>query len=504
MKYAFDFQTNLLSFMITNPKGLSYLRHSPDNIFDDPSHLAIFRFARMYIEKYKKRPSLINFKAFLDEKSGFSDQNNELKKPLFNIIDKLYQPLPDDVSIIENSIIDFIQFTLTDKFLEEYSVKMHTNENDVEMYAKMRSEMSHILNVRKQLEPDPYDNLFLSKTTLSDLQNSMKTVFPTCFIKINEAQSAGGFTPPEIVVFVAGPKAGKTTLLINLSNGFVRQGFKVLYIDTENGVDRILKLSMQQFLQCTQYELQTGWKLKRNVETQSIDFKDNEYNLRHNRYDYKDFYNLKSRYYYDVEKLIELNLPKILSIGGDLKVEYISSNGTIDDVYAICDRLRELHNYVPDIIVCDYFDNMKSNRTGRTDKRFMIQDVYMSWKDLAAKLNCLVLTVSQTNRQAYEKEELEATDVGEDFSKVANADSIWAFSRSREDRQNSIGVISPIANRNGSDNRDLYSFPIRIDPTRCLITDMYREELERKMESDLDLTTLANDGDLSNTIDNFK
>ena len=127
---------------------------------------------------------------------------------------------------------------------------------------------------------------------------------------------------------------------------------------------------------------------------------------------------------------------------------------------------------------------MTSNRVSKSDRRFIIQDLYKVWKDLAVSLDCAVFTVSQTNRQAYEKPMLEAIDVGEDYAKIANADSIWGFSRSKEDRANSLAVISPIANRNGSDNSSLYTFNVKVDSARCNIIDLYAEELQKQLLSD--------------------
>lgn len=486
MKYERDFQVSMLSFMLTSENGLNYLRECPETIFADNILEAIMRASKMYLEKYIYRPSKVHLKAYLDKDIGLDPKYAGIKPLIYKAIDDVYEPLSIDIKFIEDSIVEFIQFNLTDKLFEKYSYDLHLKSNtDANVYYKIQREMADIVNLHKTLEPDKYQHLFLSKISLKELQNSISRVFPTCFLKINEAQSAGGFTPKEIVVFVAGPKAGKTTLLVNLTNGFVRQGFKVLYIDTENGVDRIMKLSVQQFLKCTHNEIQTSWKLKSTTDIESVDFIQTESLL------YNDFglsldeiQSLRSKYYYNINDLIKSYMPQILALGGDLKVEYISTNGTIDTVYNICEKLQRVHNFVPDIIVCDYFDNMTSNRVSKSDRRFIIQDLYKVWKDLAVSLDCAVFTVSQTNRQAYEKPMLEAIDVGEDYAKIANADSIWGFSRSKEDRANSLAVISPIANRNGSDNSSLYTFNVKVDSARCNIIDLYAEELQKQLLSD--------------------
>ena len=198
------------------------------------------------------------------------------------------------------------------------------------------------------------------KRNISDLVDEMVGVVKedTNLIPFNLAHLdtfAGGMTRKEITVLGGRPGHGKTTLVINMVQGLVKQGFRVMLFNREMSNTEMLKKMVV-------------------MESKSLDYG----NIRRNDLSEKD----KSEF--------EL-------ISETIKNDY---NNLImyDGIRSLEDSLREIAKHKPDVIIDDYIQLIQVNNV-REGRRFEIEKIMQEYKWICKTENCSAILVSQLNRE---------------------------------------------------------------------------------------------------------
>jgi len=106
---------------------------------------------------------------------------------------------------------------------------------------------------------------------------------------------------------------------------------------------------------------------------------------------------------------------------------YPTKSASIMTVRNHLSKLR-LRNFVPDLLVVDYADIMRSTKN-YDSKRFEHESVYEDLRGLAMELNCAVWTASQTNRSAIDDEVISLSKVSESYGKIMVSDFAATMSR---------------------------------------------------------------------------
>lgn len=102
----------------------------------------------------------------------------------------------------------------------------------------------------------------------------------------------------------------------------------------------------------------------------------------------------------------------------------------------------KLRDFIPDIIVVDYADLMRSAKNYES-KRFEQESVYEDLRGLAQETNVPLWTVSQTNRSAIDDDVISLSKISECYGKVMVSDFMATMSRKN---------IYVAKNRSGPDN----------------------------------------------------
>lgn len=435
-----DFQRNIVRYFL-DQRGKKYLKlygqHIESDVFDTATLQLIYQLITGYFEKYKTVPTKENLLEYLHRETSHKKVTQEAREALENEIRKLYLvDLGDDTKIIKDSIITFAQRKLTKEMFKEFAPKLKNLKSD-DTFAQLKRKISKIANLEKLDEMDKSEGVSIMSGRRKRDREATE-VLPTKYHGVNQIMKRGGFNSPQVIVVMAGPKAGKTTLMVNLGNSFMIDGYPVLYIDTENGEDRIEDMSHQNLLQCDYKTLDSG----------------------------------------ELDDTLDSILSKAKHLGADMKIRFMPPKRcSTDDVRDMLDRLEEEENFIPKVIIADYFDNMKPEDKSVKDKRLQLQEVYIDWKVLAAERGFLVITPSQVNRKAMEKAEFTMGDIAEDFGKVANADSIWAFMRTPEEKEDNVGRLIPVANRDGKDYGTVY---LQVDPETVTIEEVDLSKMRRR------------------------
>ena len=212
---------------------------------------------------------------------------------------------------------------------------------------------SKLITELKEIQPSKQRNI-------KDLVDEMIDVVEqdTNLIPFNLAHLdmfSGGMTRKEITVLGGRPGHGKTTLVINMVQGLIKQGFTVMLFNREMSNTEMLKKMVV-------------------MESKALEYT----NIRRNDLSEKD------------KKEFEL-------VSGKIKGEY-ENLLMYDGIRNLEDSLREVAKHKPDVIIDDYIQ-LIDVRNVREGRRFEIEKIMQEYKWICKTENCSAILVSQLNRE---------------------------------------------------------------------------------------------------------
>jgi len=116
------------------------------------------------------------------------------------------------------------------------------------------------------------------------------------------------------------------------------------------------------------------------------------------------------------------------------------------DTLDVClSNLEYYENFTPDVIVIDYADIIK----GRIrDYRQQLNEIWIRLRGWAQEKNCLVVTASQTSKQAFTRD-ARMGDVAEDMRKLATVTKMIALNQTKSEKEAGALRIEPLLYRDG-------------------------------------------------------
>jgi len=114
---------------------------------------------------------------------------------------------------------------------------------------------------------------------------------------------------------------------------------------------------------------------------------------------------------------------------------------SLSDVEGKLDELESM-DFIPDVIILDYADILKGTTTQEDLDR-----VWIRLKGMASKKNCLVVTVSQSNRASTDKFLLSQKDTSKDIGKIDQVDVMLTLNQTNEEKGRGIIRLGCIAHR---------------------------------------------------------
>ena len=152
---------------------------------------------------------------------------------------------------------------------------------------------------------------------------------------------------------------------------------------------------------------------------------------------------------------LDKNIKKVEEITHKLRgkiviKEYPPKGASMDTIEAHIQQLSTQNDFIPDLIIIDYLDYIKS-KSKNTDKKAEIDDVYIQGKALAKRLKVPVISPSQANRTGAGEAILEGKHAAGSYDKIMIADILISLARNRKDRINGTGKWHIMGNRYGED-----------------------------------------------------
>jgi len=130
--------------------------------------------------------------------------------------------------------------------------------------------------------------------------------------------------------------------------------------------------------------------------------------------------------------------------------EYPAGYATINTLKAHLDKLQLTKDFIPDIILIDYADIMRSTRK-YDSLRHELKLIYEELRSWATEIGIPIWTASQINREGSNHDVIELKNISEAYGKAMVADCVLSLSRKLADKSNDTGRLYVAKNRAGRD-----------------------------------------------------
>lgn len=216
----------------------------------------------------------------------------------------------------------------------------------------------------------------------------------------------GGMAPGTETVFMAPPKAGKSTILVNVAFASMQRGKQVVYFSHEISKEEI------------------DFRFTARMTGLSMTQMDRDPKV--------------------LEKAMHMRASYWGTYKGKLIIkDYPIKTVTVDTLRSALYSYEGEFSFRPDLIVVDYADVMRSGKykDSGDQERFVQADVYEGLRALAKEFDCPLITASQCNRNAVSKPIIRMEDIAESYAKCAIADHIFALCMTpAEDKRNELRI----------------------------------------------------------------
>lgn len=235
--------------------------------------------------------------------------------------------------------------------------------------------------------------------------------------------------PGEMTLYVAPKNTGKSWACVHVGRTCIVQGAKVLHVSLEMSAQQVSKRYFQNWFgmstvagdefQQAKFETDnlgrvTGWKLKHVKPKLRIA----DGNIK------KQLQKRIDQFYSRLNNLVVTDFPT-----GSL---------TIGQLENYLDTLASTQQFQPDVLIVDYPDLMKVNRS---NYRLELGDIFIQLRGLAIKRNLALFVPTQTNRSGMESKRTSSVNVSEDVSKVFTADIVLTYSQTLLEKANSLARL---------------------------------------------------------------
>jgi len=134
--------------------------------------------------------------------------------------------------------------------------------------------------------------------------------------------------------------------------------------------------------------------------------------------------------------------------GGDVRMIALPSrSASVEDLNTQLDILEYYEGYVPDVVVVDYADYLKSSQF-TTDYRHALDDIWSGLRRMSLEKNILVVTASQAAKNTF-KADISELDVAEDIRKLAHVTHMIALNQKGKEAERGIMRVAQLAVREG-------------------------------------------------------
>ena len=320
--------------------GLAWIRDEGAFYFDDNKKIW-----RAFKELYKDNIE-VDFITLTDKVKDMTGES------MAYYITGLADFVPTTVNVEQYARIVWEKYIQRETAKSAYSL-VNASYDDYKEVDSILEKHSRLIAELREIQPS-------KQRSMEDLVDEMVDVVEqdTNLIPFNLAHLdmfAGGMTRKEITVLGGRPGHGKTTLVINMVRGLIKQGFRVMLFNREMSNTEMLKKMVV-------------------MESKSLEYG----NIRRNDLSSKDKVEFEA-------------------VSNRLKSDY-ENLFMYDGIRNLDDSLREVAKHKPDVIIDDYIQLISVDKV-REGRRFEIEKIMQEYKWICKTENCSAILVSQLNRE---------------------------------------------------------------------------------------------------------
>lgn len=113
----------------------------------------------------------------------------------------------------------------------------------------------------------------------------------------------------------------------------------------------------------------------------------------------------------------------------------------------IMEHWRDTEGFLPEVVLFDYPDIMIANPNSRVEGRDVYNHIWKNLRGLAHEFNCLVIAVTQTDADSYDKNSLSLKNFSEDKRKYGHLTSLYGLNQTQKEKEAGLFRISQMLAR---------------------------------------------------------
>jgi hypothetical protein len=128
---------------------------------------------------------------------------------------------------------------------------------------------------------------------------------------------------------------------------------------------------------------------------------------------------------------------------------HMNDSLTVTRIRQICDKWEKDDGFIPDVIVIDYADLLVPEKF--QEFRHGQNEIWKNLRALSQQRHALVITATQADAKAYEKDLLRMSNFSEDKRKFAHVTALYGLNQDKHGREKKLGVmrINELVKREG-------------------------------------------------------
>ncbi len=393
--------------------------------FDNTAEQHLCRFILEHYREYHKTPKRMALQerayAYFNTSKHLKGQLEEFDV-LLNVVSDLDKSAAEQSEYIRNSVREFCrEQAMKDALLKSVEDIQQGKFDDVVRRVQEAQSVGAEMNGRGiYLLADADDR----KTV-----DEVREIIPSGYRWMDEP-TRGGLARGELLIIMAPPNTGKTTSLINLGVGVMKNRHKVAHFTCE----------MQKGIVRAKYD-QCLLK-KTDAQLGNLDV-------------------------VGQQKIAEWMKKLKGNLHSDVYIQDFPPNRlTIDGLRAQVLLMKTRDGFVPDYIIVDYMDIM-AMPTHIKETHLQLAWLGVELRALASELGVGLATATQTNRGGSTKETAMQDDISGDFTKVATSDFLVSMNQTPKEVEEEMCRLFWIKNRLGVKHR---SYKMLTDFERSMLS----------------------------------
>jgi len=365
-----------------------FLNSTKPEFFSNQTLKDIFEIAKVHSLKYKESPSQQQLYELIRIKGLAEKYSEDVVEALYNTKQQLSQYDPD---WLEENVGPWIRVRNLENVMRKSIAFMKTNKMTAENASEVVEKVRHMMTTETAIDFGfDLGADFFDPTT--HLQQRLQRT-PTGYPYIDKCLK-GGWWKGSLIVFLSGPKAGKSMWMANLAAKSVYNGHNTAYITLE----------LQQEI--------VNMRIGANMLNVPID----------------DYEELTKDQDLLKQKLSELKQSSLIPLGKLHVKEFPSSTLSTNDLRTYLVKAQEILGYKFDNVFVDYINIMKNWRNPNTENLYMkIKQISEDLRATAQEEQWAIITPTQTNRGGWESSDLTIANVSESAALLHTVDGLFGI-----------------------------------------------------------------------------